>query len=302
MAVDVYSEIPSLVVSPRISFSHDLREAEIVPVECHHHRSDAFLLDSPIDFDFCIGQTFKEELSPADELFANGKILPIEFKKIVPDTERTSHSSQTRQCWQSRGLGRSVSEVTKFVPTKEITKSEAVFVHPQTNKPSTTATESANEDTKKKMLKEFLSSSSEAEEEKPSSKCTKPFWQFGRSSSLNCDNSHNKGLFPSLQILLRSNSTGSAPNSGPRLLRKVSQKQNLQKQQSIPSSKASLSSTNVHCSYNPSKRPPLQKNCRSYSNGVRISPVLNIPPTYISVNLFGFGSFFCNGKSRKKKK
>lgn len=52
------------------------------------------------------------------------------------------------------------------------------------------------------------------------------------------------------------------------------------------------------------------KNFRSNSNGVgvRFSPVLNIPYSCIGIDkgsvtsLFGFGSLFCNGKAKKKKK
>lgn len=55
-------------------------------------------------------------------------------------------------------------------------------------------------------------------------------------------------------------------------------------------------------------KPPLKKNYGNggaYGNGVRISPVLNVPPPYIAkgtTNLFGFGSFLRNGKDRKSKK
>ncbi|KAL8549483.1 hypothetical protein ACS0TY_008354 [Phlomoides rotata] len=77
MAVDVCSEISS----PRISFSHDLKELDSVPVESHHSRSDALLLNPSIDFDFCIDRS---EISSADELFSNGRILPVEIKKTNP--------------------------------------------------------------------------------------------------------------------------------------------------------------------------------------------------------------------------
>ncbi|KAL8515363.1 hypothetical protein ACS0TY_014173 [Phlomoides rotata] len=77
MVVDVCSEISS----PRISFSHDLKELDFVPVESHHSRSDALLLNPSIDFDFCIDRS---EISSADKLFCNGRILPVEIKKINP--------------------------------------------------------------------------------------------------------------------------------------------------------------------------------------------------------------------------
>lgn len=287
MAVDVCSEISSLVASPRISFSYDLNQTDVVPIECFHRRSDALLVDFTTDFDFGITtKSFVQEISSADELFSNGKILPTQIKK---------------------------HKTTK----KEIHRSEPILVHPQPSKTTTTALHWENtndQDTKKKRLKEFLFESSEeeeeeeeVEEEKPASKS---FWQFKRSASLNCDNGRSKGLIRSLQILARSNSTGSAPNSKQTRLPKVTPpKKHSQKQSTFTCSNQQpvlpFSGYNNQF-YNSSGRPPSLKNCRSYSSGVRIiNPILNIPPSYISkgtANLFGFGSFFCNGKSKKKKK
>ncbi|XP_057779579.1 uncharacterized protein LOC130998165 [Salvia miltiorrhiza] len=74
MAVQVFPDGPS---SPRISFSHDLRNDDVVPVE-HYPRSPS----SGIDFDFCVfRESFDHESSSADELFFDGKILPIQIKK-----------------------------------------------------------------------------------------------------------------------------------------------------------------------------------------------------------------------------
>ncbi|CAA2985226.1 Hypothetical predicted protein [Olea europaea subsp. europaea] len=260
MAVDV--------VSPRISFSYDLREADFVAVESHNPQSDIDF----IDFDFSIGDNFSLELSSADELFANGKILPVEVKK--------------------------------FKPTKDIYQSEPTEPNPSTD--SHKIVEKANEDTvtKKKTLIEFLSDACDEEEKPP----TKPFWQFRRSISLNSDN----GLLRSLKFLSRSNSTGSTlnpnPNPKPSALPKVIQKQNSMKD---PPTRSKYSSTNSSLSgQNYSniapKRPPLNRSTStSYGNGVHINPVLNLSPTYIAkgtVTLFGLGSLFCNGKSKKKKR
>lgn len=56
-----------------------------------------------------------------------------------------------------------------------------------------------------------------------------------------------------------------------------------------------------------SQKPPQKRNygVGGYGNGVRISPVLNVPPPFISkgtASLFGLGSLFGNGKDKKKKK
>ncbi|KAG8382878.1 hypothetical protein BUALT_Bualt05G0125100 [Buddleja alternifolia] len=218
MAVDVCSEISS----PRISFSHDLKELDFVPIENHKLH-----LNPTIDFDFFVSQNFPQQISSADELFADGKILPVEIKKIIPP--------------------------------KQTHKSE-----PQ-----------------KKRLIEFLSTEND-EFENPS---PKPFWQFRRSSSVNCENarSNNGGLLRSLHFLTRSNSTGSAPN--PKPSPKVLQKQNSLKEASIRRESSSGSSLNQYYPYNNNlaKKPILKKSTsRSYGNGVRINPVLNIPPTYIA--------------------
>ncbi|KAK5803783.1 hypothetical protein PVK06_031432 [Gossypium arboreum] len=62
------------VISPRISFSYYLNAEAIEEHHHHHHHQSS-------DFVFNFGDSFVQELSPADELFSNGKILPMEIKK-----------------------------------------------------------------------------------------------------------------------------------------------------------------------------------------------------------------------------
>ncbi|KAK6125446.1 hypothetical protein DH2020_040813 [Rehmannia glutinosa] len=84
MAIEVFPDSPRVGMSPRISFSHDLSQNDVVPVE-HYTRSSSS--SSSIDFDFCVfRQSFDHEsYSSADELFSDGKILPIEIKrKLAP--------------------------------------------------------------------------------------------------------------------------------------------------------------------------------------------------------------------------
>ncbi|KAL3336758.1 hypothetical protein AABB24_029432 [Solanum stoloniferum] len=284
MAVDVCCEIASLVVSPRISFSHD----DGIPLECHqqqhHYRSDAFLLESSstidFDFDFCVSEK-QLFISSADELFSNGKILPFEIKNSTPLTQ----------------INQSLQKQPKSLQLQK-----------QPQKP---LLENGKENTKKKSLKEFLSADLDDDEEQETEKLPqpKPFWQFRRSSSLNYQNSHI------LQFLTRSNSTGSAPiQKNPKIYQKQSSQREqitvLRKSSSLSSSSSSSSSsfsTNfssfnqshpLHSSSSKkSQSHPLKKSySRSYGNGVHVSPVLNIPQA-----LFGLGSLFCNGKSKKKK-
>ncbi|KAE8665521.1 Zinc finger protein-related isoform 1 [Hibiscus syriacus] len=217
--------------SPRVSFSHDLM---IQPTtEPSESRRDTMLLEPCPDFEFNICSSsssfsFEQQYSSADELFANGTILPKVVKKC---------------------------EVPSIVSLPPRPKSSASV-----------------EDRIKDM------------EEKAQSKS---FWGFKRSSSLNCDK--EKSLICSIPLLSRSNSTGSVAN---------------------PKRSSSMKDGNKHgnsMAYRFPQKPPLKKNNGNYAygNGVRISPVLNVPPPYISkgtANLFGLGSLLRNGKVKKSRK
>ncbi|KAI9078578.1 hypothetical protein K1719_039516 [Acacia pycnantha] len=283
MAIDLCSEISSAGISPRISFSHDLKNAKDdddgdVPLEDQRRqRSDLCLLDSSSDFVFCISNNvLPQELSSADELFSNGKIVPTEIKKSKSPNVPSSCSS-------------SCSEIHPFSASNVCPRSETL---------STGCTE-------KKRLVEFLN-----EEEKPP---TRSFWKFKRSSSLNYEATRGKSLIRSLQFLSRSKSTGSSLNPKQSEIPKETQKQRLQKQSSVSSrrpsssSSSSFSSSSTFYFYSSSRNPQsLNKKCGSSSgNGVRISPVLNLPQAYIPkayVGFFGFGSLFCNGKIKRRTK
>ncbi|KAE9589420.1 hypothetical protein Lal_00000130 [Lupinus albus] len=262
----VHSEISSTGISPRISFSYDLKNTDndLVPIE---DRSTLCLLNSSSDFVFCITNGLSQKLSSADELFSDGKIVPMEIKRDI-NTQGSHHQPQK-----------------PYLPISQ----------PSTKKC-----------TEKKRLKEFLSSSSdeaENETEKPSSKY---FWQFKRSSSLNVDTNRANSFIRSIQFLSRSNSTGSAPNPKKTEVTGETQKQRFQKQSSVSSRRSSISSSfsSNSSTYYFYSSPSLKKNCGSSGNGVRISPVLNLPQAYIpkaTAKLFGLGSLLCNGMIKKKK-
>lgn len=77
MAIEILQDCPSPGMSPRISFSYDIASNDTVPIEQYIRSSS-----SSIDFDFCVfRESFNQESSSAEELFLNGKILPIEIKK-----------------------------------------------------------------------------------------------------------------------------------------------------------------------------------------------------------------------------
>lgn len=203
------------------------------------------LLEPCPDFEFNIcSNSFEQPSSSADELFANGMILPVQ---LIQD-------KQAVQKCETPAL------VSLPPPPK------------------------------------LLSTPEDSNKEKSQSKS---FWGFKRSSSLNCD--IKKSLVFSLPLLSRSNSTGSVPNPK----RSSSLKDKKPKLSSSSSSSSCCSNCNA---YQFSQKPPLKKNYHgnSYSNGgVRISPVLNVPPPYISkgtASLFGLGSFLRNGKDKKIRK
>ncbi|KAJ4713416.1 Membrane-associated kinase regulator [Melia azedarach] len=252
----------SETASPRISFSSDISPADGVPVDDDESRRDSKLLDMNSDFEFSISSSFQQESSTADELFANGVILPVQI--------------------QERNIFCSSKQVPKCSP-------------PPTASLPPLPRSSTNENNSKKefnSLKEIMVMKNDSEERQQS----KSFWGFKRSSSLNCD--AKKSLMSSLSILSRSNSTGSTPNKRNSL--KDLQKNGSQKLQQGSSN--SSASSNAYHLMNRKKTYG-----GSYSNGVKINHVLNVPPPYISkgtANLFGLGSFLrsSGSKDRKNKK
>jgi hypothetical protein len=235
MVIDLFSESSSMGTSPRISFSHDFCQSDIVPVEHHPLRSNSSgLSNSSIDFDFCVRdrEGFDQESSSADELFSDGKILPTQIKKKVTTTAK----QMDHQCGSSH--------------------------HPPLPLPLPRTT------------------SGKSSKQESSKENSKSFWRFTRSSS--CGSGYGRSLCPLPPLLSRSNSTGSAVNS----------RQSSQKHASMKAPQSSASTGYP--------KPPLKKGTHgSYGNGVRISPVLNVP----SANLFGLGSIFSSsGKDKNKKK
>ncbi|XP_060192408.1 uncharacterized protein LOC132621946 [Lycium barbarum] len=79
MAIELCSDDSS----PRISFSHDISQTDTARIPSTNSSSS----NSGLDFDFCVfHQSLDLESSSADELFFDGKILPIEMKRKIPPT------------------------------------------------------------------------------------------------------------------------------------------------------------------------------------------------------------------------
>ncbi|KAJ4843296.1 hypothetical protein Tsubulata_039409 [Turnera subulata] len=254
--------------SPRISFSNDLTQEEDTQVD-QVTRRDTTLLDSNSEFEFSICSSLDHESSSADELFADGMILPFQIQDTNPATTRQIHG---------------------YEPPRKAT------LLPPLPSPAD------NDHQKKESIKEIIVANQELEAKPPSSKS---LWGFKRSSSLNCD---IKKSLCSLPLLSRSKSTGSAPNPKRATSSKdvhSHQKHSSQKQVQSNSMAKSASSAYTYV-YSLPQKPPLKKNYGgSQGNGVRISPVLNVPPPYISKgtsNLFGFGYLLGNVKVKKKGK
>ncbi|KAL3636067.1 hypothetical protein CASFOL_020614 [Castilleja foliolosa] len=262
MAIDVCTEISS----PRISFSYDLKELDIASIEENQSRRSDNLLSNPtVDFEFCInGHDFPNQISSADELFANGKILPVQIKQISNPTKPTHHHHKSEPVHQNVVVSENRNPI------------------------------------KKKKLVEFLSSSNEEEEEGIEKPSLNSKQVNGRANGL-------LRLRP-LQFLNRSKSTGSVPNPNPPGFSKAIQKQHSLREGSVNYRSNSSGFTQYYYPYNNNNnttyKPTMRKSSsRSYGgNGVRINPVLNIPPVYIAKGTLSlFGSFFGSKKSKNKR-
>ena len=267
MAVDLCSEncvaasSSSSSVSPRISFSHDFSQSDVIPVEQLPFRSNSSGLNPTIDFDFCVSESFELESSSADELFSHGRILPTEVKRknnIVPPMKQLAPKSSTSLPPPPYAGPNSVSTGRNL--KKEITPKES------------------------KCLND------EVYDQKQSSKS---FWNFKRSSS--CGTGPRRSFCP-LPLLSRSNSTGS---STPSVKRNPLSKEGVNNIKHKHSSTRLPHHSFVPNNYHHHQKPPLNYKTHhgSYGTSVRVNPVLNIPPA----KLFGLASIFSNNRDKSKK-
>ncbi|EXC20493.1 hypothetical protein L484_027046 [Morus notabilis] len=186
MAVELCSEKSSSIgastsstgSTPRISFSYDFIQSDVVPIEQRPLRSNSPGLNSSIDFDFCVRESFGQESSSADELFSDGKILPTDqIKKKTTTTTTTATPTTTA----------SVVQPIKLVSDRHDA--------PQPDQTFQQTHGARDENTSKSLKSE-----------------SKSFWRFKRSSS--CGSGYGRTLCP-LPLLSRSNSTGSADETKP---------------------------------------------------------------------------------------
>ncbi|CAN1128844.1 hypothetical protein LINPERPRIM_LOCUS17098 [Linum perenne] len=239
---------------PRFSFSRDLSDDgfEFIADSTNAHYSSSTAA-ADHRFEFSVDSTNDHyPSSTADELFAGGIILP--FRETV-----TSSFSSSSSAFVSAAHRRAQSfDKLNLLPPPQKKKSATITTNPPPD---------AVED--------------------QSSKPSKSFWGFKRSTSLN-NYDLKKTLISSLPPLLsRSKSTGSVP-----VPKKSSQKK------PIPHSAKSSSSSSTSYAYSFPQKPPLKKK----NSTSRISPVLNVPAiTKGTANLFGLGSILI-GKEKKSRK
>ncbi|XP_010094733.2 uncharacterized protein LOC21402858 [Morus notabilis] len=255
---------------PRLSFSSDLGQTDVRPLQ-DHRRRDTSLLDMNCDFEFSISSCSQHESSSADELFSHGIILPIRPRERVNSNFAPSKETKQERDQNSLPPLPNYAENSKRETHKETTVVCPDHLVGQTNKPQ-----------------------------------SKSFWgSFKRSSSLNCENKRTS-LLCSLPLLSRSNSTGSVPIQKRNSYKEVHNKNSNWQKQPLISRSSSSSSSSISNPYSVQQKPPLKKNYGgSYGNSVRIIPVINVPPPYIpkgTAKLFGLGSFLQHGKDRKSKK
>lgn len=268
MAMDLYSEnlSPLGIMSPRISFSHDLSSSDInFPVEQTIIRS----ISSPSpEFDFCNHRSFDQHSVSAEDIFLDGKLLPTD--QSIPKPQQLPASTPP-----------------PFNPSDRA-KSDKKYSESQRSNDTTSCIDHQSDDQKKKsksfwQFKRSSSLNSGNTNSYARSLCPIPL--LSRSNSAGSATSSK-----------RSSSSKESHNHNKQQL---SQKTPL-----VSSTKQSqLSSSNSH-QKPPLKKNGYGGNnsygsSSSHGNGVRnrINPVLNVP----SANLFGLGSIFSTSSKKQEK-
>ncbi|KAK7271235.1 hypothetical protein RJT34_26965 [Clitoria ternatea] len=252
---------------PRLSFSHDLSELQVSPM--------------------------KQGVPPCREedtlLLQDSNSDEFEF--ITSSNNLEFEPSSADELF-SNGV---------ILPTHQIQQhknpafSKHVLEPPYTKLPPRPCLDKVKKETIRELLDVSFTSCCDHEKKLPH---TKSFWGFSRSKSLNCDT--KKSLVFTSPLLSRSNSMGSSVSNPKRMSSNNKQLPSTAKSSSPPS--YSCSTFNMY----PMQKSSSGKNFGgSYANGLRVSPVLNVPTPCVSkggANLFGLGSFLRVGKVKKSKK
>ncbi|WOK97727.1 hypothetical protein Cni_G06435 [Canna indica] len=245
-------------VSPRISFSHDLCQVDVSEptVDGADRRLDLSLpLDvvaASSDFDFSLGaDVFSQDPSLADDLFSDGKLLPLPIKNAPlssssscpPSAIATGPPATPNACLRRRG-----------------------------------------------SLREIMASAESDDACAIGRPCPqKPFWRFRRSSSLNCSSGSGGGSLCSFP-LLRSKSSGSSSPMQVRPTAKQCKSLNAINATNATElfKKGSSSEPKTTRVYYYSAAASSRQR-RLHGNAVRISPILNVPtPTGGGMGILSF--------------
>ncbi|XP_010487746.1 PREDICTED: uncharacterized protein LOC104765690 [Camelina sativa] len=263
----------------RISFAGDLGQSDKGPAMEQHQpsgpvRRDTTLLDSSnSDFEFHISRNFDpEDSSPADEIFADGMILPVLPFHVTPAsaTPKRLYKYELPPIVSARSLPSSSLPLPPL-PLPEYSRKYSV------------------KETRGSVNGRGSSVNSVLEAEKSS----KSFWSFKRSSSLNCD--IKKSLMCSFPRLTRSNSTGSVTYSKREMLRDINKHSSQRHGVPRPGTNPSSSPPPLCCSsyqFRPQKQA--RKNGGGRGGSFWIAPVIGGPSP------FGLGSILRLTKEKKK--
>lgn len=265
----------------RISFAGDLGQSDkALTIEQHQQpsgllRRDTTLLDS--DFEFHTSRNFDpEDSSPADEIFADGMILPFQVTTASTMPKR-------RYKYELPPIIPAPSSSSSLIPPQPLPSPQQSRKYCQKETPGIG-------NGRADMVSEAEKSSS------------KSFWSFTRSSSLNCD--IKKSLICSFPRLTRSISTGSVINSKRAMLRDIDKRSSLRHggaPRPGPDHSSHLSSSSCppsSCCSSYQFRPQKHTGGSSSSRGggsFRVTPVIGGPSP------FGLGSILRLSKEKKTK-
>ncbi|CAH8302048.1 unnamed protein product [Eruca vesicaria subsp. sativa] len=259
----------------RISFAGDLGQPDKTPPMEQQQppglvRRDTTLLDS--EFEFHTSRSFDPgDSSPADEIFADGMILPILPFQV------TAASTMPKRRYKYE------------LPPIISTPSSSLPPSPPQPLPSPQQSRKFCDKETPGIGNRRAHSVSEAE------KSSKSFWSFNRSSSLNCD--IKKNLICSFPGLTRSISTGSVINSKRAMLRDINTHSSQRHGAPRPVADTSSCPPSTCCSsyqFRPQKHSV--KNSGSRGGSFRVTPVIGSSPSP-----FGFGSILRLSKDKKTK-
>ncbi|XP_015962961.1 uncharacterized protein LOC107486902 [Arachis duranensis] len=298
MAIELCSEncgvSSNSSMSPRISFSHDFSQSDVIPVEQHPFGSTTSDLESSNDFDFCVTESFElVESFPADEFFSGGRIIPTEIKGPKKNNNIIIHQ---------KGHHQLAPQHPPPLPPQSCVTVNHNHNHNHDHNHHYCSSGCSSSTSSRNLKKE--GSSKEGKYMNNNNNDSKSFWNFKRSSS--CGNGYRRSLC-ALPLLSRSNSTGSSSNTtkrNPLSKEAGTTKQNSHKHSSSSSSQSIVAPTNIY-----HQKPPLNNKSHHHhqhhhhgsygNNSVRVvSPALNVH----SANLFGLASIFSNNRDKSKKK